>query len=66
VAVGSIAERHGAQEGDVIKSINGHPVTSVQEAITFAKNHANEYTVWKIVVENKGKSRTVIYESPSQ
>ncbi len=66
VAVGSIAERHGAMEGDVIKSINGHPVTSVQEAITFAKNHANEYTVWKIVVENKGKSRTVTYETPSQ
>jgi hypothetical protein len=64
VAAGSIAERHGAQEGDVIKSINGYPVTSVQEAITFAKNHANEYTVWKIVVENKGKSRTVTYETP--
>ncbi len=64
VAAGSIAERHGAQEGDVIKSINGQPVTSVQEAITFAKNHASEYTVWKIVVENKGKSRTVIYETP--
>lgn len=66
VAAGSIAERHGAQEGDVIKSINGHPVTSIQEAITFAKNNANEYTVWKIVVENKGKSRTVVYETPQQ
>lgn len=66
VAAGSIAERHGAQEGDVIKSINGVPVTSIQEAITFAKNHANEYTVWKIVVENKGKTRTVTYETPSQ
>lgn len=64
VAAGSIAERHGAQEGDVIKSINGFPVTSVQEAITFAKNHASEYTIWKIVVENKGKSRTVVYETP--
>lgn len=64
VANGSIAERHGAQPGDVIKSINGSPVTSVQEAITFVKNNAGKYTVWKLIVENKGKSRTVIYESP--
>jgi hypothetical protein len=64
VAQGSIAERHGAQAGDVIKSINGHPVTSVNEAITFAKNNADQYTVWEIVVESKGKTKTIIYETP--
>ncbi|MCB9914388.1 MAG: hypothetical protein H6828_04445 [Planctomycetes bacterium] len=56
---------HGAQSGDVIKSINGHPVTSTSEAITFVKNHQDEYTTWEVVVENKGKTRTIVYESPS-
>lgn len=54
---------HGAQSGDVIKSINGHPVTSTAEAITFVKNHQDEYTVWEVEVENKGKTRVVTYES---
>jgi hypothetical protein len=64
VVPGSLAASHGAQEGDVIKSINGHAVNSVQEAITFAKNNANKYSIWEIVIENKGKTRTVTYESP--
>lgn len=65
VAPGSMAESHGAQSGDVIKSINGHPVNSVQEAITFVKNNANNYSTWEVVIENKGKTRTVTYESPN-
>jgi hypothetical protein len=63
VQPGSIAARHGAQEGDVIKSINGHAVNSTQEAINFVKVNSNNYTTWEIVVENKGKTRTVTYES---
>jgi hypothetical protein len=63
VKPGSIAARHGAQEGDVIKSINGHPVNSTQEAISFVKTNSNNYTTWEIVVENHGKTRTVTYES---
>lgn len=55
---------HGAQSGDVIKSINGHPVTSTSEAIDFVKNHKDEYDTWKVVIENKGKQRTMIYKSP--
>jgi len=66
VTPNSFAERHGAQEGDVIKSINGQPVTSVQEAITYAKNNADKYSSWEIVVENRGKTRTVVYESPRE
>lgn len=65
VAPGSIAERHGAQSGDVIKSINGQPVTSPSEAVQFVKNHKDEYTTWEVVVENKGRSRTLVYHSPS-
>ena len=65
VAPGSIAARHGAAEGDVIRSINGHPVTSVSEAVTFVKNHQDEYSVWEIVISNRGAERTVTYHSPS-
>lgn len=62
---GSIAERHGAQQGDVVKSINGHPVNSTGEAITYVKTNSNTTSTWEVVVENKGKQRTVTYQSPS-
>lgn len=66
VAPGSLAEQHGAQQGDIIKSINGHPVTSVNEAITFAKNNSGKYTTWDIVVESHGQTKTITYQSPQQ
>jgi hypothetical protein len=65
VTSGSIASRHGAAEGDVIRSINGHPVTSVSEAITFVKNHEEEYSVWEVIISNRGVERTVTYHSSS-
>lgn len=66
VPAGSVAAQHGLKSGDVIKSINGHPVTSSQEAIQFAKNNSEKYKVWEIVIENKGAERTVTYESPEE
>ena len=66
VQAGGIAARHGAKEGDIIKSINGHPVTSSSEAITFVKNNQESTSTWIVVVENKGRERTVTYESPPQ
>jgi len=66
VTQGSFAERHGAQEGDVIKSINGHPVTSVQEAINYAKMNANQFTTWEVVVDRNGKLVTFYFHSPQQ
>ena len=64
VQPGSLAAAHGAETGDVIKSINGHPVTSVQEAVSYVKNNSETTSVWEVVVVNQGKERTVIYESP--
>ncbi|QDU68793.1 PDZ domain-containing protein [Engelhardtia mirabilis] len=64
VTPGSIAAQHGAKSGDVIKSINGTPVNSVQEAIQYVKNNADAYDVWTVVVENSGKTRTVTYQKP--
>jgi hypothetical protein len=63
VRPGSIPARHGAESGDVIKSINGHPVTSVPEAISFIKNNAGKFDRWDIVIERRGKEITVTYES---
>jgi hypothetical protein len=64
VASDSIAAQHGAQAGDVIKSINGYPVNSKQEAISFAKKNADRYEIWEIEVENLGRTRTEVYHSP--
>lgn len=64
VKVGSIASRHGAQTGDIIISINGHPVSSQQEAIKWAKNNADKFSVWEVVKENRGLQSTVVFNSP--
>lgn len=66
LASNSIASAHGAQEGDVVKSINGQPVTSLNEAITYVKNHSGQYSTWEVVVESKGKLKTIVYHSPSE
>jgi hypothetical protein len=62
----SIAAAHGAQDGDVIKSINGHPVTSTQEAINYVKNNKDVTSRWEVEVENRGRTRIVTYISPSE
>ncbi|MFT7487328.1 MAG: hypothetical protein ACI9F9_003189 [Candidatus Paceibacteria bacterium] len=57
---------HGGQSGDIIKSINGHAVSSSSEAISFVKNNKDKYDKWIVVVENKGKQRTMTFESPPE
>jgi len=64
VAPDSIVAQHGVKTGDVIKSINGTPVSSVSQAISYVKNNAELYTVWEVIVENAGKQRTLVFESP--
>ncbi|MBK8178493.1 MAG: hypothetical protein IPK67_06305 [Planctomycetes bacterium] len=66
VPPGSVAAAHGAKDGDIIKSINGHPVNSTQEAISFVKNNKDKYDVWEVEVENKGKIRIVTYKVPKK
>ncbi len=66
VTPGSFASRHGAQAGDIVRSINGHPVSSVAEIVSFVREHENEYTTWEVEIENQGKIRTVTYESPPE
>lgn len=65
VSPGSLLEQHGAQVGDIVKSINGHAVNSVAEAINFVKMNSSKYSTWEVVIENHGKTRTVTYDSPN-
>jgi hypothetical protein len=65
VKAGSLAAQHGAVAGDVIISINGHAVTSDQEAIKYVKNNSNTTSVWQVVIESLGRQRTVTYNSPN-
>jgi hypothetical protein len=64
VTAGSVLADFGVVSGDVIKSVNGHPVNSVNEAITFAKNNSEYYEVWEVVVSNAGKDRTITVQTP--
>ena len=64
IAQGSLAGNHGIQEGDVIKSINGHEVTTVSQALQYVKANAHLYDTWEVVVSNMGLDRTVTYNSP--
>ncbi|MEM6674003.1 MAG: PDZ domain-containing protein [Planctomycetota bacterium] len=62
----SVASRLGAQSGDVVISVNGHPVTSEQEAIQFAKANSSKYSVWEVQVMRLGRVETLIYHSPEE
>lgn len=60
----SIASQHGVQAGDVIKSINGHPVSSTSEALQFVKTHKDQYDFWEVEISNRGQTRTQTYYPP--
>ncbi len=64
VAGGSLPEAHGLQSGDVIKSINGEKVTSVNGAIAYVKKAADTTDEWVVVIENKGREFTRLFRSP--
>jgi hypothetical protein len=66
VEPGSIVARHGVQSGDVIKSINGEPVSSREEAINYVKANQDVYDRWEVEIENRGQTRIVTYLSPSK
>ncbi|MEM7307730.1 MAG: hypothetical protein AAF682_13710 [Planctomycetota bacterium] len=63
VPKGSFAAKYGAKAGQVIKSINGHPVTSVNEGISYAKQNQDKYDTWTIVYEEQGKEYTKVIDT---
>jgi hypothetical protein len=64
VAPNSIPAQAGLTEGEVLKSINGHKVTSVNDAIAFVKANANATDTWTAVFEKQGREITRTYHSP--
>jgi len=63
---GSLPSQHGLQEGEVLKSINGHTVTSVSDAVIFVKKNADTTDRWIAVFERRGLEYTRTYYSPDR
>jgi hypothetical protein len=61
---GSVAERHGAQQGDIVLSINGHPVSSDQEAMSFVRNNQDKYTTWDVEILRLGRMINPTFQNP--
>lgn len=64
VAPGSIPAQAGLTEGEVLKSINGHKVTSVNDAIAYVKANADGTSEWTAIFEKQGREFTRTYRSP--
>lgn len=64
VAPNSIPAQAGLTEGEVLKSINGHKVTSVNDAVAYVKANAESTTTWTAVFEKQGREFTRVYHSP--
>jgi len=64
VAANSIPAQAGLTEGEVLKSINGHKVTSVNDAIAFVKANSDTTTTWTAVFDKQGREVTRTYYSP--
>src|SRR5262249_9072919 len=62
----SIPDQAGLTEGEVLKSINGHKVTSVNDAVAFVKANANATDTWTAVFEKQGREFTRVYHSPER
>lgn len=66
VSPNSIPAQAGLTEGEVLKSINGHRVTSVNDAIAYVKANANDTDTWTAVFEKQGREFTRTYRSPAR
>jgi len=66
VAPNSIPAQAGLSEGEVLKSINGHRVTSVNDAIAYVKANAETTDTWTAVFEKQGREFTRTYHSPQR
>lgn len=64
VSPNSLPARHGVTGGEIIKSINGHAVKSVNEAIAYVKKESDTTDTWVVVYEKQGKTYTRTYHSP--
>ncbi len=61
VKPGSLLYKYGFRSGDLILSINGKPIRTVEEAFKIYNILRNENLV-KIEIERRGKVKTIVYE----
>jgi hypothetical protein len=62
----SLPAQHGLSDGEILKSINGHKVTSVNDAIAYVKSNAETTDTWVAVFEKQGREFTRTYHSPQR
>ncbi|MCK6438797.1 MAG: hypothetical protein L6Q71_01190 [Planctomycetes bacterium] len=61
----SLAYRAGARGGDILKSVNGTPVTTIEAAKNLVMNLRNEgVTEFTVVFERNGAERTKFFKLP--
>ena len=60
----SVVAQHGISEGEILKSINGHTVKSVNDAVAYVKQAADTTDTWVALFEKQGKEFTRTYRSP--
>jgi S1-C subfamily serine protease len=59
-----LAASHGVGQGDIIRSINGEPMTSKEDIAIYLRGKGKGLTRYEVVIESGGKSRTVVYRVP--
>ena len=64
VRPGSLPAQHGVSKGEVLISINGHPVKGVNDAVAYVKAHADTTDTWEAVFLKQGREITRTYRSP--
>ncbi|MBI1853702.1 MAG: PDZ domain-containing protein [Planctomycetes bacterium] len=60
----SLLAQRGLQEGDLIKRINGTPVSSKTELINYVKDNQDRLQSVRVDIERKGKPMTLTYQIP--
>jgi hypothetical protein len=53
---------HGIGAGDIVRSINGVPVTSKEDILNYLRGDGRGQKKYEVVIETNGKTRTVIYK----
>ena len=62
VPEGAFLAKYGAKQGQVVRSLNGHPVKSISEALSFAKQNTDKYDVWVLVYDEQGAEKTLVID----
>lgn len=56
-----LAPTHGISVGDVIRSINGVPMTSKEDVLSYLRGDGKSLERYEVVIDTNGRERTVVY-----